>query len=268
MQPPSKSKTWANEDSTSTDKTAPQVVENVLVHDDDGQSDDEYQHMSKKRKRSPEVINKAHGDPKLKEFNAVDHAVAAIVGSTVDATERDGEINEQVEVVPAAPAASDADWLRSRTSRLLGLIDDDDSMMASNTLANGVDSSKVNEAPINVSVTRKSSDASVQTNTEDVGLGTEETATEKIPEDLLETIKTNTGRLFVRNLSYTVSENDLRAQFGSYGDLEEVSTPQACLARPSTQTIIAHRSCDEYPDRDNLCYAYDDTWKSVLVDAS
>ena len=31
---------------------------------------------------------------------------------------------------------------------------------------------------------------------------------------------------------------------------------------------IVFRSHDEHPDRDNLCLAYDDTWKSILVDTS
>ena len=223
MQPPSKSKIWANEDTAGTSEKATQVVEAVSVHVEDAQSDSEYQHVSKKRKTSPESKGRVEKDPKRKEeLNLPNDMAAATVSPTNDAMKLDEATSESNEVILAAPAASDADWLRSRTSRLLGLIDDDDALMATHTLANGDDIGKDDEALDNISIARKISNASIQTDAKEIDPGIEETATETAPNDAPETIN-NTGRLFIRNLAYTVFEDDLRAQFGRYGDLEEAS---------------------------------------------
>ena len=233
MQPPSKSKLWANEDSAGTGEKATQAVETVSAHVEDGQSDEEYQHVSKKRKKSPESKEKVKKNPKSKEkLNVPNDMIAATVSPTDDITELEEAVNQSSEAVLAAPAASDADWLRSRTSRLLGLIDDNDALMATHTLANEDDADKDDEVLSNVSITRRSSDASIQANAKDIDPGIEEIATETTSKDVPETTN-NTGRLFIRNLSYTVSEEDLRAQFGGYGDLEEASIPQSFLTRVS-----------------------------------
>lgn len=56
------------------------------------------------------------------------------------------------------------------------------------------------------------------------------------------------GRLFLRNLSYTATEEDLTKHFETFGNLESVSAP--------TSLNVEHCH-DEYCDRDNLCTAYD-----------
>lgn len=110
-------------------------------------------------------------------------------------------------------AVSDEDWLRSRTSRLLGLMDDNDVQAAAlpkNASTEKVASSEVPELVKDNSV----SDASVQRH--------EESAVEEaIPE---REIAVN-GRLFVRNLTYTITEEDLRKHFEDrgHGTIEEVS---------------------------------------------
>ena len=116
-------------------------------------------------------------------------------------------------------AASDADWLRSRTSRLLGLTDDDDALVSSYLPQ---DEDRRTKADHNVDQTfnlKLVSDSISQTGGKH---GAEATHEKQEPVQISEGA-TETGRLFVRNLLYTTKETDLRAYFAQFGDLEEVS---------------------------------------------
>lgn len=122
----------------------------------------------------------------------------------------------------AAPStgATDDEWLRSRTNRLLDLLDDDEPLppMPAAPVQNGTDG------------------ADTQMTGTDEGRGQEaeaprpeaaevqESADEpkQEDEDADTTLVRKTARLFVRNLPFSATEDDLNVHFGQYGEVEEV----------------------------------------------
>jgi len=147
----------------------------------------------------------------------------------------------------------DDDWLRSRTSRLLDLLEPEDLPIASaEPLANPTEPLAHASAPPN-------SDAVPELDPE-VDPANHDGECNETPDPTMEAIRTN-GRLFVRNLPYSATEEDLRRHFEPYGSLEDVrQTISLCL-------ILLYY--DEYPDRDSLCLqACDVNWTRILVDAS
>ena len=222
MQPPSKSKIWANEDSTQTPVTSISPVEKIKFDTADNQSDEEYQHVSKKRKISPSsmrVPNKEDGKAKLEEIVDADKDMSITEDLTASNTLIRGD--ESPTVIPTVTTASDTEWLRSRTSRLLGLVDDDDALTTSHIPQKEDKDKRKNH---DVDETSDLEPASISTIPID-GKQVEE-ATPDTKEPTQNTKETSsTGRLFVRNLSYTTEEADLREYFGKFGDLEEVRSP-------------------------------------------
>jgi len=141
--------------------------------------------------------------------------------------------------------ATDDDWLRGRTNRLLDLMGPEDVLPeAKNAKEPSVEDEEDAAEPMR-----------------DVAQGRSETSTPEPQVDpLLEQIRQN-GRLFVRNLPYSASEQELQDHFKEYGPLEEVC--------PDPFFHIPLPRHDEFPDRDSLCLrAYDVNWSSILVDAS
>ena len=69
------------------------------------------------------------------------------------------------------------------------------------------------------------------------------------------------NRLFLRNLPYKATEEDLREHFAAYGELEEVSRTQF----PRRQCIFH----DEHQIGTTYAQAVDaNFWERILVDAS
>lgn len=117
---------------------------------------------------------------------------------------------------PAKQVASDEDWIRSRTSRTLDLVDDNDALVASAALASPTETNSGPPLP----KAKETSNAGAQTNeirTNEAGAGN--VYTKQDQENL------HTGRLFVRNLTYKTTEDEIRRLFEShdYGSIEEVS---------------------------------------------
>ncbi|KAL8786336.1 MAG: hypothetical protein Q9213_002833 [Squamulea squamosa] len=220
MQPVSNSKTWANQsDDVSGGKTGQQ---GVIANDDadaegvvQNANDFGYQKFSKRQKKSRENIKDVATNPK----DVV--PVNAIPGNTEPglATEF---VPATVEV-PVVPTMTDDDWLRSRTSRLLGLVDDDDPArnemhVAEETSKDGA-SSNAESQP-----NSEKSDSGIQV---DSGPIQQPNAEATLIAQDTNTATTATGRLFIRNLPYTVTEQDIQQHFDQlgYGRLEEVHVP-------------------------------------------
>ncbi|KAK8238928.1 hypothetical protein HDK77DRAFT_281237 [Phyllosticta capitalensis] len=208
MKAPSKMKAWQNDD-VQVDHSAEAQDTNVeAVQVEEAESDDEYQTVQKKPKRvSP---------PPAAAPPAAAPAAPVPSSSDVQATEPEA-VHAAVETSEGAQVAtgpvSDADWLRSRTSRLLGLVeDDDDDEMALRP--------KPNE-------THEVVDAGGDSDEKEAAQEEEQTLDTKSSEQVeteLDKIH-QTGRLFLRNLPYDVSEDDIRRAFRAYGDVEEVHVP-------------------------------------------
>ncbi|CZR55050.1 probable multiple RNA-binding domain-containing protein 1 [Phialocephala subalpina] len=189
MQPASKSKTWSAQ--TQASEEPPTKVQAIELPE--GESDGEYEVVPKKsRKQSP---------PRpIAPVPAVQAPVPMVV--------------EEVAAEVVAPTATDDDWLRSRTNRLLDLMDPEEiTTQAAATV------STVPEV-----VARMTAEAPDKTSpAAEVDVDEETTAEEK-PDPTIEAIRA-TGRLFVRNLPYTATEDDLRKHFAAHGFLEEVHLP-------------------------------------------
>lgn len=208
--------------------------------------------IGQKRKRS----DVDESDPKLKEFLEVMQPAsklklwAAQNGDDVEPPIKiqamevpEGESDEEYEVVPkkaenttpqpllqplsvepAAPVeidavfsntnavnATDDDWMRSRTNRLLDLMDPAD-IAAEEVRVENSDGPMMESR---VNIPENITSPVVELNAETV---------EVKSDAVIEAIKSN-GRLFVRNLPYTATEQDLREHFQQYGSIEEVHLP-------------------------------------------
>ena len=209
MRPPSKSNIWEEPNA----ETSPIAALPTPIVEDDvarvGQSGEDHEHTAKKRKKEKPREGRDAVRAEPPELVGMPKVEAKTVS-------RDGDLSQDAKKEPLAQvsAVSDADWLRSRTSRLLGLMDDDDVQVTA--LAEDAPAEKANLSEVPEPVKDDSiSDASVQT---------EEKL--EIEGATLENNTVNNGRLFVRNLTYTVTEEDLRSHFEDQGSgtIHEVSS--------------------------------------------
>jgi multiple RNA-binding domain-containing protein 1 len=254
MQPPSKSKTWANEDHAIPGTKGAEAEKSLEMMPEDGPSDDEYVRIVKKRKMSPVA-------PPIPEKALSKEE--PLVGSGTNIAENEGGVASDVlKAVEASTSplvgqvtSSDSDWLRSHTSRLLGLVDNDDDIVSSRGPELESDPVPEAEAEVHIEVPKQTSAAGSRIEEEPSKQDKNEVATDGD----ININPTSTGRLFLRNLSYVVNSNELRDQFSKYGVLTEVSRAVYII-------LVLSRFCDEHPDRDILCFAHDALWISILVD--
>jgi multiple RNA-binding domain-containing protein 1 len=225
MQRPSKTKTWANDEEI-TESIGPTTA--VAPVDADQPSDEPSQSQKKKQKTD-----------QVKSSSLAD-------GETVRASSRSGiqektpnefpksDVENQAsheEVEPLAEPSgqdqpqSDADWLRSRTSRLLGLLDDEEQ---AEHYTHKVPEENERESPVSEQ-------------------GASETSDIRHPPELEQTVGDrdvdadvalirSSGRLFLRNLPYDASEVDLEPMFSPFGKIEEVS-----VTHPLIDLFVAFR---------------------------
>jgi multiple RNA-binding domain-containing protein 1 len=142
---------------------------------------------------------------------------------------------------------TDADWLRSRTNRVLDFVEDDQVPLSAKP-----SSSKA-------VVDREASLKAIAMPTVPQQPDNEPPQTAAAPPSETDKIR-DTGRLFLRNLHFDVTEDDLREHFSQYGALEEV--------RDFLPFLSAHSPYDEYPNRDSRCLANAVNRERILVDVS
>ncbi|KAF5871759.1 putative multiple rna-binding domain-containing protein 1 protein [Botrytis fragariae] len=205
MQPASKSNAnmWKAGTMDADMEEPPTKLQAIEVPEEE--SDDEYQSVPSKAKKAP--------------ANAIESkAPVAPIPSTIVAD----SANQADEAMVDAPSndveATDDDWLRSHTNRLLDIVDPEDIIPKTQNLnVKDVEEVAAGETEPNTTV-----EATVVDEAQVV-----EEQTENSPSELdatLETIKAS-GRLFVRNLPYSATEDDLRKHFEQYGTLEEIHLP-------------------------------------------
>jgi len=196
----------------------------------EAESDAEYEAVPKKLKKKtpPEPVISADPVP-----------VAGIADVPVE--------SKPIIPEPVAPDATDDDWLRNRTNRLLDLVDPADLPVGQETAAKEDADVVMAESISEVAGPNKTEQPPEvdAPKVEEEG----EAAEDEKPDPVIEAIKSN-GRLFVRNLPYTASEEELREHFAPYGSLEEVRIP--CELFLTLFLFFAFH--DEYPDRDSLCF--------------
>jgi len=125
------------------------------------------------------------------------------------APQNNDETAEEVQETPA----TDLEWLRARTSRTLGLVSDSENEHSEDEMSvTSEDDPQVNQPEIHPATPP----------------ATDPSDTEQLPASTLSIAEIKilkTARLFIRNLVYGVTEDDLRNIFSPYGQIEEVSTP-------------------------------------------
>ncbi|TVY14315.1 Multiple RNA-binding domain-containing protein 1 [Lachnellula arida] len=190
MQPASKVKKWATEAGDDTNKP-PLKIQAIEVPE--AESDDEYESVPKKSRSSPKPP-------------------APVPVPTQAVVEAPAEDKPMVDI--SAIDATDEDWLRSRTNRVLDLMDPEDITPVQSS-KNNVEVVKATDEPI---IDEKPDEPEEQFE------GFEDEEENPKPDLFRDAIAAN-GRLFVRNLPYTATEEELRKHFEQYGTLEEVHLP-------------------------------------------
>ncbi|KAL7791370.1 RNA-binding domain-containing protein [Trichoderma ceciliae] len=187
----------------------------------EGESDDEYEQIPKRKEKlrkteSSEASRSLVMNQRLPREATSDQGVQSAAEEVV----ADDVKPQEAEKLPRTAAeATDDDWLRSRTNRLLDLVDPDDLPRPAET-ASEVETAVRDDG---------ASDDAPHPPRDAVGEDAPEQADDKGaeatgPDDAIATI-TRTSRLFVRNLPYTATEEDLYQEFGKFGTLQEVHLP-------------------------------------------
>ncbi|KAF2090994.1 RNA-binding domain-containing protein [Saccharata proteae CBS 121410] len=214
MKPPSKTKAWQNDDMQGDQGAvveADNKVETVPV--DEADSDGEYQTVQKKTKRISQAKDSGPS-PSVPEPEVLPDRTAETKEPIQPESEADRDADQTTEAQPV----SDADWLRSRTSRLLGLVEDDDMPP---TKAPVEDSESESDAVPEVQMTEDvegEDSAEADPVTHDEHQKSRDEADIDRDSDAIH----HSRRLFLRNLPYSASEDDIRAHFSPFGTLEEV----------------------------------------------
>lgn len=207
----SKTRTWANDDNTAMALAAHQAVAPINIPTQDNISTEELpSHPKKVRIQEPAATGDAE-KPQAMEVDKSD-----------DAEEESSPVEEDADPaqINAGPV-SDSDWLRSKTSRLLGLLDEDEQAEFEKHKAAQPSAS---ESP-QIEESRTVAFEDNPQPTTDPAAVEDEDAVETTPErpdpnvDLIR----DSARLFLRNLAYDTTDADLQPLFAPFGKLDEVS---------------------------------------------
>lgn len=246
-----KTRTWANDD-----EMIKPSVDTVPVINQPAQEEEIQElpsHRKKAKTENPPMVPEAEQpEPMAIDNNEEEEAQ--------EAPEQDNSAEPEVEAAPL----SDADWLRSKTSRLLGLLDEEEqdefdqhkatAQTTAPTKAASPPALTRDESPQRDEESRTAAIEKIAPNTTDV-----DSITEATPEDPNIDLIRNSARLFLRNLAYDTTESDLQPIFERFGKIEEVSNfffaCQHCPTFPNHRLAgfpPASYECsyDDFPDRD------------------
>ena len=216
--PKSKRKAWEDEQfGVPAADPAVSVSQGVTAAADEP-SDEEYGEVPAKMKRAKREVGGKHSLPDAERDLQEQEAKSEV--ATEEKPVQDSEEGQMT-------AVTDEDWARSRTSRLLGLLDDDE---GNESTANGLHS-------------RPAFSEAEDSDGEDIVKGTNQATIHKEaartmptpPSDEPEAKGVNdtdndiaatigSTRLFVRNLPFDVRPEELEADFAPFGSIEEVSS--------------------------------------------
>ncbi|KAF1985577.1 putative pre-rRNA processing protein Mrd1 [Aulographum hederae CBS 113979] len=223
MERPSKSKSWMHEDVDTANKdiTAIEESENEARVPEEDESDAEVQTLPKKLKPAKESTHAALQNP-----DALPTADDLEDVRPEDSAMRDD--NEPSEDSVPALAITDDDWVRSKTSRLLGLVDDEEEKAHPKT-------NRTREPDVSMDDPESSNEKDVR-NTAKPTSSAQNVDPDPDPEDDAEMDAEvqqvlEHGRLFLRNLSYITTEDDIRDAFQNFGVVQEVHIPVDAKAK-------------------------------------
>ncbi|KAH0559889.1 hypothetical protein GP486_003592 [Trichoglossum hirsutum] len=218
MQPPSRSKIWMSEGTAGA--MDHNVSRDLAVQ---GTESEDNTHYEASPKKSRKAIGYSRGEHQTDSASqharktiyepadelSVSNEHKTVMGDVAHTTEKAENFAEQ-----HTTSISDADWLRSRTSRLLDL--QSDAKDSDHSKTPGTSSDPNSRSGVGDAQRRNPGHTAQAVN----DLGKE--STERDGRDALVEAVAASRRLFVRNLSYGATEDDLRDHFSPFGDLEEV----------------------------------------------
>ena len=237
----SKSRTWANDDRLAKPAVDPlPELGKVDQEEEDGETDEE-----EENKEEDEYPARDH--PYMQKKSAVAEtreSLEAVDPDKVTETDLGASRGQEADLIvePDASSAvriSDADWLRSKTSRLLGLLDDEEQAELDRKKEAVRLNGEVQSPPDQGTASRG-----------DKGIGGAPVRTPDVDINV-DNIRSS-ARLFVRNLPYDTMEMDLEAIFAPFGKVEEVSCFYSLppfFFNPNYHHEWC-RSYDDPPDRD------------------
>ncbi|KAF1923653.1 multiple RNA-binding domain-containing protein 1 [Didymella exigua CBS 183.55] len=206
-QPPSKTNIWTDGDAqiaAGNSTAVKEPVQDVTIPADE--SDDEYQVIAKKPKTvdaPKEIVEETQSALAIAPISSTGEAVGDVDAVMPDAPD--------VAAVDQPPTTDD-DWLRSKTNRLLDLVEDDDVPVAPAS------------APSKPAAEKRDSPVAAEPQAGPTQLVEETTLAAAATPSEADKIR-DTGRLYLRNLHFEVAEEDIRNQFSTYGSLDEVHVP-------------------------------------------
>ena len=194
MQPPSKSKIWSNEDLERQPDAAHFTFDLPRLTTVEDCNDKNYGTVPKKLKNALQ----SHQDMELLDYSEKNPTTATGMLPSSSVTSESPSILDQ-----ELPNTTDGDWLRSRTKKLVEADHTDDTILLNASLG----SDDLAQEPITDHQVSKNivSDSSIQAAT-----GSQSS----IPAVSAEHA---TARIFVRNLAYSTTEDDLKEYFTSQG---------------------------------------------------
>ena len=219
---------------TAVPMVAQDDTDNHSTHVDHGNVEDR---QASKRQKTPHdqpfntlVTDLDTQGPKVR-LGEIDAARDSLAVGVDEKLEANGNTSDGLE----NPPASDADWLRSRTSRLLGLLDDEE--VQEPTVRTVIRQDKISSDDRSTELHGSTRDSAANAQTEQ-----EVDQLEAVQPDNAASEDTGLkyNRLFIRNLAYDITEMDLRAQFEQYGSLHEVSNTA------NISTSVRHPLVDFY----------------------
>lgn len=196
MQPPSKSKIWSNEDLARQSDVADATLKSPRLNTVRDRDNENYENIPKKFKNAL---------PSQQDGELLDYLEENPITAT-DALPQSDAIPEAPSLLDQdLPLTTDGDWLRSRTTDLVEMDCTDDAMPINAPAKTDV---LAQESIIGHRASKSTvSDLSVQA----------EAATGSQISTPAITVEHATGRIFVRNLAYATTEEDLREYFTTQG---------------------------------------------------
>ncbi|KAL4907329.1 multiple RNA-binding domain-containing protein 1 [Aspergillus multicolor] len=208
LQQPPKTRTWANDDQL----PPPVETDSQLQEQPTDVVDDEKEELTYAQRKKAK-LGQDQNDGSSASVNAGHSPTADEDLSQPDPEKTEAKQKSEQEVSQEEQApVSDMDWLRSKTSRLLGLLDEDEEA----TFA--PPAPVVNDTPM----------ADSNFDTSNVASPEKPTVEEPVKAPTAPEVDTNieniriSARLFIRNLSYDTKEADLEPVFSPFGKIEEI----------------------------------------------
>lgn len=244
MQRPPKTKTWANDEDV-TGSLIPTLTSQTSRDAD--KPSEELPLIPRKKQKTDEVngtsstagVHAVRGSSQTETREQVPSNTLPNSDGVKhqDSHEEGGDQEPSVETLARDLPQSDADWLRSKTSRLLGL-DDEEEEQAEHDAQKVLDEAGEDRKENPVSGQEVAPETS---GTRD----SDETGEKDVDADVA--LIRSSARLFIRNLPYDATEADLEPVFSQFGKIEEVSV----WPMYAESLVIMHPcSRDDPPDRD------------------